>query len=138
MLLARRRDGCLVCFDIETFLVKRQQHSESTCRFMHEWIILTTRYGSSIRNPSTSQLDEAVRELFAAEDEEHPDCWIECGSEDKPLHTLSFLSNGQGRYIRYSDADMTEELLRKDIAADTAAAALKKWEHLINERYEEI
>lgn len=105
---------------------------------MHDWITLTTRYGSSIRSPSRSQLGAALQELFAAEDEEHPDCWIECGSDGKPLHTFSFLGNGEGLYIKYSDADMTEELLRKNVAADTVVAALKKWEHLINEQYEEI
>jgi len=105
---------------------------------MHEWTTLTTRYGRSIRNPTRSQLQAALDELFASDDQEHPDCWIECGSDGRPLHALSFLSTGVGKYTKYSDVDMSEELQSKSVAAKTPAAALLLWEHLINERYQEL
>jgi hypothetical protein len=105
---------------------------------MHEWITLTTRYGHCIRNPSRRQLQAALDELFASQDPEHPDCWLECGSEGQPLHALSFFSSGTGSYTTYSDSDMSEELQSKEVAAKTSAVALLLWEHLINERYEKL
>lgn len=105
---------------------------------MHEWVNLTTRMGQSISRPTPSQLRDALEELFSSQDEEHPDCWIECGAENGPLHSFSFFSSGRGIYTKYSDADMTEEIQKKEHIVPDSNRALQLWEHLIDERYEEI
>jgi hypothetical protein len=105
---------------------------------MHEWTTLTTRYGRCIRTPSRNQLQAALEELFASQDEAHPDCWIACGSTGLPLHTLSLFSSGLGHDTKYSDAAMNEGLISKEVAAKHPAAALVLWERLIDARFEEI
>lgn len=105
---------------------------------MHEWVNLTTRMGESITSPTPDQMRQALEELFSSNDEEHPDCWIECGSQNGPLHSLAFYSSGRGVYTKYSDVDMSAELDKKVQVAPNIDIALRLWEHLINERYEEL
>ncbi len=105
---------------------------------MHEWVNLTTRLGETVRNPKQEQLREALKELFSSSDEEHPDSWIECGSQDGPLYSLSFVSSGRGRYTKYSDVDMTDELEVKELNAASSEEALQLWQYLINEQYERL
>lgn|SRR5262249_10816967 len=105
---------------------------------MHEWIKLTTRMGKCVPSPTVADLKQALADVFSSEDDEHPDCWIECGSEFKPLHVLSFLSNGRGSYVKYADMDMREELEVRDIVVDNVEEALRTWELLINEHYEQL
>jgi len=100
---------------------------------MHDWVTLTTRWGASFPNPNAEQLREALEELFGSDDPEHPDSWIECGSEDAPLHSFSFFPSGRGIYTKYSDADMTEELESKEFKASNPTEALGFWMDLINE-----
>lgn len=105
---------------------------------MHEWINLTTRIGESIQNPRADQLRAALEELFASKDEEHPDSWVECGSEQGPLYSLTFFYSGRGIYTKYSDADMTEELETRELKVSGPAEALQYWEYLISGRYEKL
>ena len=105
---------------------------------MHEWVNLTTRLGESIANPSTEQLRGALEELFSSQDEEHPDSWIECGSQHGYLYSLAFFRSGRGIYAKYSDVDMTEELETKEIRASGPVEALQYWEILISEQYEKL
>ncbi|ODC02831.1 hypothetical protein BFW38_03960 [Terasakiispira papahanaumokuakeensis] len=105
---------------------------------MHEWVNLTTRIGESIQNPQTDQLRAALDELFASKDEEHPDSWVECGSEQGPLYSLTFFYSGRGIYTQYSDADMTEELENREIKVSGPAEALQLWEYLISGLHEKL
>ena len=105
---------------------------------MHDWVNLTTRIGASISNPKEEQLRDALEELFGSDDQEHPDCWIECGSDNGPLYSLSFFSSGRGIYTKYSDVDMTEELETKEVKASSPEEAIGLWMDLINERYEKL
>lgn len=105
---------------------------------MHQWVALTTRTGETVQNPTNEQLRSSLEELFAFSDDEHPDAWIECGSEDKPLHELSVFFSGYAIYTVYSDPDMTEELESRRLKALGVEAALGLWELLINERYSEL
>lgn len=61
---------------------------------MHEWIKLTTRHGDSIGNPGQEQMRGALVDVFSDQDEEHPDCWLECGSENGELVVLSVFNSG--------------------------------------------
>lgn len=105
---------------------------------MHEWVNLTTRIGESIQDPQTDRLRAALEELFASKDDEHPDSWVECGSEQGPLHSLTFFYSGRGIYTKYSDADMTDELENREIKVSSPAQALQFWEYLINGQYEKL
>jgi len=105
---------------------------------MHEWVNLTTRLGETVRNPKPEQLREALAELFSSFDKEHPDSWIECGSQNGPLYSLSFVSSGRGRYTKYSDVDMTDELEVKDLNASSPEEALELWQRFIQEQYENL
>ncbi|WP_148415331.1 hypothetical protein [Noviherbaspirillum massiliense] len=106
---------------------------------MHEWTTLTTRYGVTTQIVDSTTLRNALTELFTSpRDDEHPDCWIECGSQDGPLYTLNIFQSWYGIYTKYSDVDMTEELETKELKAPTVEAALRLWEALIHERYEEL
>jgi hypothetical protein len=106
---------------------------------MHEWTKLTTRLGATTVKVDSNALRSALTELFTSpQDDEHPDCWIECGSQDGPLYTISIFQSGYGIYTKYSDLDMTDELESKELKAPTVDAALLLWDHLIQGRYEEL
>jgi len=96
------------------------------------WINLTTRLGHSISNPSDEDLKNALKELFDSKDNEHPDSWIECGSEDGPLETLSIYSSGYALYTKFSDADMSDELETKRVDNVTQESGLEIWKNLIS------
>jgi len=97
----------------------------------HEWVNLTSVLGETTITPSEEQLADALRELFANPDDEHPDAWINCGSDDGPLFNISVFSSGYAVYTKYSDVDMTEELETLTIPNVDAAAGLMLWRNLI-------
>jgi hypothetical protein len=98
---------------------------------MHDWINLTSHYGTQIKNPSKKRLRKIIKELFESNDGEHPDAWIECGTDGGPLYSLSIFSNGYAMYTKYSDADMTEELESKKIENVDENKAYELWKNLI-------
>lgn len=99
---------------------------------MHDWIRVTRVFGQSIRKPSAADMRNAIGELFSDADKDHPDAWIECGSEGGPLYCLSIFSSGYAVYTKYSDADMTEEIEAKNISPVDANIAFVLWENLAN------
>jgi hypothetical protein len=102
---------------------------------MHEWKILTSRMGNDIRSPSRSQMLTVLDELFSSKrDDEHPDCWLRCGSNEGSLDVVSVYQSGRAEYVKYSDSDMTTELGRKTLSVGSAAEALALWEALIEDR----
>ncbi|XQE65155.1 hypothetical protein ACOAPY_10620 [Pseudomonas sp. P3C3] len=105
---------------------------------MHQWINLTTRYGNTIANPTSEQLKSALQEIFSSKDDEHPDCWIECGTQAGELHTLSVFSSGYAIFTRYSDFDMSEEIESRKLPAKDISSAQVLWTALINARYGEL
>jgi len=103
-----------------------------------EWSNLTTCFGDGVSNPNDSDLNKSIKELFESCDDEHPDAWIECGSETGPLCSVSIYSSGYAVFTKYSDADMTEELENKKIENVTPNVAFKLWKSLISGRLSEI
>lgn len=98
---------------------------------MHDWVNLTNYLGESIPSPSEKQLATALRELFDSRDSEHPDAWIDCGSDDGPLHNISIFNSGYAIYTKYADADMSEELEEIEIENIDAESGLTLWLDLI-------
>ena len=105
---------------------------------MSEWINLTTCLGDGIQNPSDDQLKATLKKLFQSNDNEHPDAWVECGSENGPLLSVSVFSSGYVLYTKYSDADMSEELENRKIENVTEEAAFKIWKNAIDGNVAEI
>jgi hypothetical protein len=106
---------------------------------MHEWSTLTTRLGDSVTAPSEGNMRSALQELFGSpRDDEHPDSWLECGSTDGPLYTMSIFQSGYGIFVKYSDADMSEELISKTVDAPDAEAAFRLWQAVISGRFEDF
>jgi hypothetical protein len=106
---------------------------------VHEWIKVVTRMGQTIGSPSQGQLRSTLDELFQSPlDEEHPDSWLECGSEEGELHTLSIFQSGRAIYTRYSDADMTDELEVREVRAETVEEGLRLWNALAEGRHGEL
>ena len=98
---------------------------------MHDWITITKVFGEYVHEPTKADMRSALEELFTNADDDHPDTWIECGSESGPLYCLSIFSSGYAIYTKYSDADMTEELEKKEISQVDVDAALNLWSNLV-------
>ena len=75
---------------------------------------------------------------YGAKDDEHPDCWVECGSDAGPLYTLSVFHSGSGVFTEYSDADMSEEVATKSFKDLDETAALALWQALLDGRLDQI
>lgn len=97
---------------------------------MHEWVTITKVFGEYVHEPTKDDMRQALEELFASADNDHPDTWLECGSEAGPLYNISVFSSGYAIYTKYSDADMSEELEKKEISQVTIEEALTLWINL--------
>jgi hypothetical protein len=103
---------------------------------MYDWIKLVTRSGQTVSSPSSAELESALIDLFSSPlDEEHPNSWIECGSEGGPLHTLNIFQSGKALYVRYSDADMSAEEAKSQFHVGGVAEAMSLWNALIEGRH---
>uniref|UniRef100_UPI001A7E13AB hypothetical protein n=3 Tax=Vibrionaceae TaxID=641 RepID=UPI001A7E13AB len=106
--------------------------------YMNDWTNLTTCFGHSIQNPTDEQLKAALGELYRCNDLEHPDAWIEHGSNEGSLVTLSVFSRGYAIYIKYSDLDMIEELENRRIENVTEEMAFHLWKNIADGNSEQI
>lgn len=105
---------------------------------MHEWVHLTGYYGRGVQSPTDNDLKEALNELFGSNDDEHPDAWIECGSQDGPLYSLSIFASGYALFTKYTDVDMTDELENKRIENIDKNKAFDLWKNLIEGKIDKI
>jgi len=97
---------------------------------MHEWITITRVFGQYVNEPGEAGMRSALEELFSSADGDHPDAWIECGTEGGPLYCISICASGYAIYKKYSDVDMTAELETKEIANVDIRLALDLWRNL--------
>ena len=97
---------------------------------MHEWITITRVFGQYVNEPSETDMRRALEELFSSADGDHPDTWMECGTEGGPLYCTSIYASGYAIYKKYSDADMTAELETKEIANVDISVAFDLWRNL--------
>jgi hypothetical protein len=105
---------------------------------MHDWITVTTKFGNSLREPTEADMHTALAELFSSADDEHPDTWMECGSENGPLYCVSIFGSGYAIYTKYSDVDMTQELETRRISPVNLDSALELWKDLATGNLQEI
>ena len=100
---------------------------------MTQWTNLTTNFGLQIKDPSDDDLRNVLKKHFSIKDNEHPDAWLECGSDNGPLYSLSIFSSGYAIYTKYSDADMTDELEVKRIESVDEDKGFDLWKKLISD-----
>lgn len=105
---------------------------------MHEWINLTKHLGESLDSPTDNDLKQALTDLFESNDNEHPNSWIECGSEEGPLYSLDIYSSGYAIYTKYNNADMDDELENRRIENVDVHLGLNLWKSLINGKLDDI
>lgn len=98
---------------------------------MHEWINLTSDFGN-YSNPTDSQLKHTLDQLFNTKDDEHPNAWVECGTEKGPLYSMDIYSGGFAVYTIYNNADMEEELKNKKIENVDIEKGFDLWKTLID------
>jgi hypothetical protein len=103
---------------------------------MHDWVTITNVFGKSVREPAENDMRAVLQELFSCGDDEHPDAWIECGSNDGPLYCISVFQSGYAIYTKYSDTDMTRELETKKISPVNYETALLLWKSLAAENFQ--
>jgi len=89
------------------------------------WLILTTRYGKDIENPSKEDLTHAIMEELGNEDKaamieenyaEHSNAWLRCGTDAGPIYMLSVDRDGTtslSEFVNQDADDPIEELTRK-------------------------
>ena len=89
------------------------------------WVILTTRYGKDIENPSKDDLSHAIMEELRNEDTaamtegncaEHSNAWLRCGTDAGPIYMLCVNRDGTTSLTEFVDQDADdpiEELTRK-------------------------
>lgn len=104
-----------------------------------QWLILETRYGSSIREPTPVQLTHAIAELYheneagmiEADYEEHAAASFRCGADDGPMFVITINRGGVADFEQWADQDYEMELdapLRREAVSQEVAFAL--WQHL--------
>lgn len=100
------------------------------------WVILTSRWGADIRNPSVEQLTNAVREIFVEEFPplresdyaEHPSGWIRFGFDDGPMFVIDIGRNRAARFEQWADQDFERKLAPSmRLSLQSEADALKLW-----------
>ena len=82
------------------------------------WLILTTRYGGDIRDPSADDLTTALNEIYQetldgmtdAYYAEHPNAWLRYGFDDGPMYVLDVYRNGRVIFGQWADQDYETEL----------------------------
>lgn len=74
-----------------------------------QWCILTTRMGADVREPTDAQLRAALEDVFASDDEEHPNAWLRLGSDDGPMFVLDVYGTKQIVFEQWADTDFDNE-----------------------------
>jgi len=88
------------------------------------WCILTTRMGADIREPTDAQLRAALEDVFASDDDEHPNACLRLGSDGGPMFVLDVYGAQRILFEQWADADFDDELapptVLKDVQLDVA------------------
>lgn len=70
------------------------------------WLILTTRYGEDVRDPTPDQVARAIADLKTRrEDTEHPNTWLRLGLSDGRVLVLDAYTSGTVYFKQFADQD---------------------------------
>jgi hypothetical protein len=96
------------------------------------WLILTSRYGKEIENPSQDDLNHAIDELkndnpkknAGTDDSDHEAAWLSSEAGDGPKFILSVERDGTTCFSKFTsqDADDPSEEITKKISLEKALA----------------
>ncbi len=96
----------------------------------HRWLVLVTRYGAAIPDPTPTQLSDALVELFdpAIDDEEHGDAWLRYVTEQGPEYVLTITCHRKARFEEWAHADDENALgPPRTATVQDVAEALQLW-----------
>ena len=96
------------------------------------WLILTTRYGKDIENPSKEDLSHALEELrkddpaamTEGDYDEYSNTWLRCGTDDGLMYILSVSKDGTTSLSEFVSQDADDPIgeLTRTISLEKALA----------------
>ena len=88
------------------------------------WVILSWRYGDDSADPTDSDFEAALREVFEQypDDHEHPDAWLRYGFDDGPMYVLTFFCDRTASFEEWADQDHGSRLAPEREARDVTLA----------------
>ncbi len=96
----------------------------------HRWLVLVTRYGAAIPDPSRDRLSDALAELLdpAVHDDEHGDAWLRCALENGQEVVVTITRHGAARLEQWADREEDRPLAPPRTATvRDAQEALELW-----------
>lgn len=83
------------------------------------FLILSRRFGGDTRDPSDSELEDALRQVFIEDDpqlteadyEEHRGAFLRFGSDEGPMFVVYVYRHGDVVLEQWADADYEDELV---------------------------
>jgi len=111
------------------------------------WVILSSRYGGDIREPTPDQLRIALAEVYhenhpsmtEGDYAEHPNAWLRYGFDDGPLYVLNVYRSGTVYFSQWADSDYENELEPQAEKINVAEReAHRLWELLAAGKIDEV
>ena len=102
------------------------------------WVILSTRYGGDIRQPSQRELAQAIDEVVTEDLNgmteqdyaEHPNAWLRYGYDDGPVYVVDAYRDGTVICSQYADQDDVDPVRETTLEAVTREQLLSLWKRL--------
>lgn len=96
------------------------------------WVILSTRYGGDIRQPSQRELAQAIDEVVTddLDDAEHPNAWLRYGDDDGPVYVVDAYRDGTVICSQFADQDDVDPVSKTTLEDVTREQLLSLWKRL--------
>jgi hypothetical protein len=111
------------------------------------WVILTTRYGADIREPTSDHLRSALAEVYHEDHlamtegdyAEHPNAWLRYGFDSGPMYVLNVYRSRTVYFSQWADSDYEKEREPEAEKINVAERdALGLWELLTTGNIDEV
>lgn len=111
------------------------------------WVILTTRYGTDIREPTSDHLRSALAEVYhedhpamtGGDYAEHPNAWLRYGFDSGPMYVLNVYRSRTVYFSQWADSDYENELKPEAEKINASEReALDLWELLAKGKIDEV
>jgi hypothetical protein len=111
------------------------------------WLILNTRYGNEIFNPTEGDITAALKEVYFENHPsltehdyaEHPNAFLRLGYDDGPMYALDVYRKGAVLFGQWADADYEREIEpEKWLEGVTFEKALSFWLMLAQNRPDSV
>jgi hypothetical protein len=111
------------------------------------WVILTSRYGGDIREPTVDQLRRVLAEVYhenapsmtEGDYAEHPNAWLRYGFDDGPMYVLNVYRSRTVYFSQWADPDYESELGPEAERTDVSESeACHLWELLAAGKIDEV